>query len=274
MRDCRKCGEAKPDTEFWRHPLGRDGLDSWCKTCKRAKSKAWYDKQPKNPRPPRLPVEQQNEIRALYLDGATTQASIAKQYGVSQRYVSKLVSGTLPSFRCPQCGAEFATAVARGGHIVARHVRFPDVEITTKTCSLCRLEKPIDAFAMRNRALATGYGRESRCRDCKRLHYQENKAAWAARDRERRYGLNPEQWERFLKKHRNRCAICGSQERLGIDHDHDSGQTRGLLCSMCNAGIGCLGDSPERLEAAASYLRGHREDDHTWATTTKRRAKT
>jgi hypothetical protein len=34
------------------------------------------------------------------------------------------------------------------------------------------------------------------------------------------------------------------------------------------------GTSPDRLEAAASYLRGHREDDHTWATTTKRRAKT
>ena len=46
------------------------------------------------------------------------------------------------------------------------------------------------------------------------------------------------------------------------DHDHASGKLRGLLCSSCNYGIGCLRDSIENLEAAIVYLRRHAESSH------------
>jgi hypothetical protein len=61
--------------------------------------------------------------------------------------------------------------------------------------------------------------------------------------------------------------ICGSpakpngikaESRLHQDHDHVTGQTRDLLCSNCNKGLGCLGDDPERLRAAAAYIERHR----------------
>ena len=57
------------------------------------------------------------------------------------------------------------------------------------------------------------------------------------------------------------CAICKRTEtnprydHLGVDHDHNTGQVRGLLCSMCNQALGMLSDSPEILEEAVAYLR-------------------
>lgn len=67
----------------------------------------------------------------------------------------------------------------------------------------------------------------------------------------------------------DRCGICGGVEatvsargrvrRLVIDHDHATGEVRDLLCHRCNSGIGYLDDDPEKAEAAAAYLRKHRE---------------
>jgi len=52
-----------------------------------------------------------------------------------------------------------------------------------------------------------------------------------------------------------RCLICLRDDlTLVVDHDHETYEFRGLLCGNCNAGIGMLGDDPERLMRAASYL--------------------
>jgi len=72
----------------------------------------------------------------------------------------------------------------------------------------------------------------------------------------RRYGLTVEQFEEMAKLQDHRCLICRNGERtLFVDHDHNSGRVRGLLCSQCNAGIGLLGDDIERLGSAIDYLR-------------------
>jgi hypothetical protein len=55
-----------------------------------------------------------------------------------------------------------------------------------------------------------------------------------------------------------RCAICGdtnpSGKRLALDHNHDTGKLRGLLCSRCNAMVGMCKENPEILISAVSYL--------------------
>lgn len=77
----------------------------------------------------------------------------------------------------------------------------------------------------------------------------------------KKYGLSLEQYEEMLKRQRGVCAVCGhvcaTGKILSVDHDHDTGRVRGLLCNSCNLGIGQLGDSLDRLRAATAYLESH-----------------
>jgi hypothetical protein len=57
-----------------------------------------------------------------------------------------------------------------------------------------------------------------------------------------------------LKATVTQCVICGSQEKLVVDHSHKTGNIRGLLCNHCNRGLGHFRDDPMLLEFAAQYL--------------------
>ena len=81
-----------------------------------------------------------------------------------------------------------------------------------------------------------------------------------------KYGLTIEAYEARLASQGGLCAICrrpemalgnnGETKRMAVDHDHDTGRVRGLLCSRCNPGLGYFLSSTELLESALAYLRG------------------
>lgn len=69
------------------------------------------------------------------------------------------------------------------------------------------------------------------------------------------YGIDQDQYQIMSDNQKSACAICGIvKERLGIDHCHESGVIRGLLCSSCNMGLGAFKDNLELLKNAISYL--------------------
>jgi hypothetical protein len=63
-----------------------------------------------------------------------------------------------------------------------------------------------------------------------------------------------------LKTNTKLCEICGSEEKLVVDHDHNSGLVRGMLCNHCNRGLGHFRDDVARLEKAKQYLRAKSAD--------------
>lgn len=75
------------------------------------------------------------------------------------------------------------------------------------------------------------------------------------------HGITVSQYEEALERQVGRCWIClvafsGLNKSPNIDHDHKSGNFRGLLCGQCNIGLGAFCDDIERMRTAISYLEG------------------
>lgn len=73
---------------------------------------------------------------------------------------------------------------------------------------------------------------------------------------QRAYGISLEEFDRLVKKQNGRCAICSEafSKTPHVDHDHQTGQIRGLLCLPCNTGLGFFQDSVVLLAHAIVYL--------------------
>lgn len=101
-----------------------------------------------------------------------------------------------------------------------------------------------------------GYNPETRRASYLR-HKEKAKQYSTQYNRKRRTGITNEQYEEKLKHQNGVCAICKDvcTRALAIDHNHTTGQLRGLLCNKCNRGIGYLKDDVATLQRAVDYLK-------------------
>ncbi len=86
----------------------------------------------------------------------------------------------------------------------------------------------------------------------------------------RNYGITEQEYETMKERQNYKCAICGSggflignnnhSESLVVDHNHETGKVRDLLCHNCNRGLGLFQDNPELLRTAYNYLKDHSKD--------------
>ncbi len=114
-----------------------------------------------------------------------------------------------------------------------------------RVCTRCCEIKPCDDFNGKFGVI---------CKTCKTNNARER--IWA-----NKYGITNEEYRVLLLVQGGNCAICGNSPNgrgLVIDHCHTTGQVRGLLCTTCNAGIGCLRDNLDLLASASSYLTNSR----------------
>jgi hypothetical protein len=138
-----------------------------------------------------------------------------------------------------------------------------------KTCYHCKTEKPFSEFH-KDRSRKDGYGNE--CKICSsergKEQYQKNKEKILEMCRDarlkRQYGIDVNEYNKLLEEQNGKCAICGSEEctsgkNFAIDHNHQTGEVRGLLCRACNLALGHLQDSPRLVKNAYQYLidKGH-----------------
>lgn len=114
-----------------------------------------------------------------------------------------------------------------------------------KWCARCQEFRPLASFAVHRG------GPASYCKPCQRSYNQERRLRIT-------YGITWDEYELLLACQDYRCAICDGRPRknaLAVDHDHVTGELRGLLCSRCNHRLlGSANDDPARLRKAADYL--------------------
>jgi len=136
-----------------------------------------------------------------------------------------------------------------------------------RVCTKCHKIKDHSEFYI-HRTRTGNYAYNSDCKQCVSISNRGDKRRDRKRDKKvarksllkRCYGLTLADYDCLLEAQGRSCAICkctenGSKEYLAVDHDHETGEIRGLLCDKCNSGIGFLRDDPDLVEAAARYLR-------------------
>ncbi len=138
-----------------------------------------------------------------------------------------------------------------------------------KVCTKCKKIKNESCFYKHKRCKG---GINSYCKDCHKTAVKnhrdkpDSKKRLAAYKRKKHYGITLEQYEQMLELQTGVCAICHRPEvaknkwgykRLAVDHNHQTGKVRGLLCNNCNNGLGRMKDSKEILLQAALYLEQH-----------------
>lgn len=126
-----------------------------------------------------------------------------------------------------------------------------------KKCTKCgELKSLSEYYQYRPRKTRTYY--RSACKACyvkqvSQYHYEDPRRQ-RKRDLAKLYQTSPEEIEKLKKYQNSCCAICSQNIKLEIDHDHVTGRVRGLLCGMCNRGLGHFKDNLVLLHGAIAYL--------------------
>lgn len=141
----------------------------------------------------------------------------------------------------------------------------------TKRCRKCGEEKPVTEFYTR-KSSKDGYRNE--CKACHSKRYKEyykqdyckeNHRKSARKHTLKQYGIDEDTYKKMHDNQQGKCLICGTPFELVstsrtktacVDHNHKTGEVRGLLCWNCNVALGKLKEDPNIVMNAYKYLTG------------------
>ena len=130
--------------------------------------------------------------------------------------------------------------------------------ISSYGCVKCNIET--NSHKLYNNELMKSYRTKEKTNRRLSIWRNNNKDKVSEQYQRRRllkYNITQNDFDILLEKQDYKCAICDKElsEKFTVDHSHETGNVRGLLCYKCNNGIGLLCDSPEILSKAIQYLK-------------------
>ena len=117
-------------------------------------------------------------------------------------------------------------------------------------CSSCNSYYNITMFNI-NKKSGNPYSR------CKKCHTQKSKEYFNTIYKYSRYGITEKEYDTILVSQNSKCACCDNTTNLCIDHDHRSGNVRGILCRDCNSSLGLLNENVDTMKNLIRYLGGN-----------------
>lgn len=238
-RQCTACEQYRPWSEFDRASNSKTGHCARCKDCLRKirghkKAKVWR---------------------------ITDQGRECTRCGrfLSWEHFNKNKCGTRGyQSWCSGCFREYQGRTKRRDSLITEEGR---------ECSRCGVFKTWDHYH-NCKSRATGHA--SACKACMRQKTRQDMENGTIRDGElrRKYDISLSEYERMAEENGDACAICGTMEKgrargrvryWSVDHDHETGEIRGLLCQKCNSLLGMADDDIEILQKAIAYLELYRE---------------
>jgi len=229
QKQCVKCGEIKDLDQFHKWKRSKDGHRAQCKQCRNTEK--WELSHDPNISSSSKYCTKCHEIKSI--DSFDPRPSGKPGY----------------RSQCNDC---------RNAYNRARYI--PKVKDLPpdgyKRCSRCNLLLPLSDFfaASRNK---DGLRYECKSCICYDSDYHRNRILRS------KYGITPYQYDQMLESQGGVCAVChlsetgrdrfGNIKPLGVDHNHDTGQVRGLLCHGCNASYGFLREDPEIILSLLAY---------------------
>jgi len=234
---CKACGDKKPLEGFHLEPRVKDGRTATCIACLRERQRAYA----------RLHPERIKESREKYAARFPERIQAARKFTLRR------------------------LALERREARLAAGKPFLEAKVTDdgRLCSRCRKRRPSEEFPP-NRQSKDGLSYY--CRSCtnavaRKLSKKPETAAYRKRYMRalglRKYGITPEAFDEIFRSQDGACAICSESLRLGtggcaVDHDHKTNKVRGLLCRLCNVGVGHFRENEQWLLKAIEYLRRSR----------------
>ncbi|MEV6579128.1 endonuclease VII domain-containing protein [Streptomyces sp. NPDC051582] len=122
-----------------------------------------------------------------------------------------------------------------------------------KHCLGCGEAKPQSEW---HRNSAASDGLATRCKACRAIGNRVGHL-------KRAYGITEAERDEMIAMQGGVCCICLTAPAVHVDHCHETGRVRGVLCLNCNMGLGLLKENPDRIRRAIQYLEGTRGSQHS-----------
>jgi len=227
---CNKCMEEYPATiEYFCNRIQTpDGFSYECKACQkkeRIKRRAGVGEK-------------------IEYDIKKTCSNCKKEYPASSVffYLKKEAPDGL-DYRCKSCIKLYRKTISHENNVFDKNER--------KVCFFCGREySATPEYFYKDKSKKDGLS--YKCKECDKDVSLKSQLMHS-------YGITVEEYDEMFITQDERCLICNnkSKKRLSVDHDHNTGKVRGLLCSKCNTGIGMFGDDYHLVLRASEYLKEH-----------------